>query len=81
MTESTIVNEWKAEARREGERKGELKGAAAAVLRCLRSRFGAVPEEVPQSVNSCADVARLETLHDAALTAASLDDFRRVAGI
>ena len=81
MIESTIVNEWKAEARREGERKGELKGAAAGVLRCLRTRFGPVPTDVAQSLNACADMARLATFFDAALKEVSFDDFRRVAGI
>jgi hypothetical protein len=77
VNESTIVNEWRAEARREGE----LKGAAAAVLRCLRTRFGAVPEDVTRSVNACSDLVQLETLLDSALVAASLEDFRRLSNL
>jgi hypothetical protein len=81
VIESTIVNEWKAEARREGRQEGAREMAATAVLRCLRVRFGPVPEDVTRSVNTCTDVARLEGFHDTALAAASLDDFRRIAGI
>ena len=75
--ESTIVKEWKAEA----ARKARCEAMAGFVLHCLRLRFGAVPEDVTRSVNACADVRRLESLHEAAVTAASLDDFRRVSEI
>jgi hypothetical protein len=75
--ESTIVNEWTAEAEREGVRKGW----ANAVLRCLQLRFGHAPEDVAKAIHACKDTERLITFYDAALTEGSLDDFRRVTGL
>ena len=77
VNESTIVNEW----RREGELKGARQSTAAAVLLCLRERFGSVPEDVTRSVNICADTDRLEMLLTRAVREPSLEDFRRVANL
>ena len=73
MLESTIVKEWKTEAGR--------KATIAAVLRVLQNRFGPVPADLSRVVNTCSDMERLNALLDAASTASSLDDFRRVTGI
>ena len=73
VMESTIVNEWKAEA--------ERKATAAAVLRCLRVRFTSVPEDLARSVSACSDMERMNALLEASAKESSLDDFRRVTGV
>ena len=77
VIESTIVNEWKAEA----ERKGERKATASAVLRYLQARFGPIPEDLTQGVQACADVIRLNAFLDASAAESTLADFRRVTGL
>jgi hypothetical protein len=65
VRESQVVNEWIAE------------GEATALLRVLRARFGAVPDELASQVRQTADLPQLERWLDLASTAASLDAFRQ----
>ena len=85
VIESTIVNEWKAEARREGFEKGELKGErrakAETLLRLIQKRHGGMPEDLGNAIRGCEDTAKLDAWIDATVTASSLDDFRRLAGL
>ena len=109
MTESTIVNKWKAEAERKGElkgfengelkgfekgelkgfEKGELKGfekgerltKVEMLLRLIHKRHGGVPEDLVLAIRACADSAKLDAWIDATVTASSLDDYRRLAGM
>ena len=46
------------------------------VLRVLERRFGAVPTELVEQLESVRDVAKLEALLDLAITAASADEVR-----
>ncbi len=87
MRESPVVQEWKAEARREGlqegKREGKLEGRREGMrdtlLRILQKRFGAIPVDLTTAIRAGTDITQLEAWTDAALTAASLDDFRRGA--
>ena len=88
VMESKIVNEWKAEARREGYEKGERQGVEKGerlakvemILRLVQKRYGEVPEELGRAIRACDDKAKFEAWLDATVTASSLDDFRRLAG-
>ena len=73
VNESTIVNEWKAEARR--EEKTEI------TLRLIRKLHGPVPDDLSRSIRACKDAGKLDAWLDATVTATSLDDFRRLAGL
>ena len=85
VMESTIVNEWKAEARREGFEKGEIKGKRLAkvemLLRVIQKRYGGVPEDLGRAIRATEDTAKLDAWIDATVTPSSLDEFRRLAGL
>jgi len=72
-TMSTIIDEWKKEARIEGLRQGEYQGAIAVVLRLLQARFGALDPDVEQMVRSL-PVERMQQLGDVVLNLANPDD-------
>ena len=93
VMESTIVNEWKAEARREGFEKGELKGlekgiekgerlaTVATLLRLIHKRYGSVPEDLGTAIRACQDTTKFDVWIDATVSATSLDDSRRITGL
>ena len=85
VMESTIVNEWKAEAERKGELKGYEKGERMAkfevLLRLLQRKFGIVPEDLVAAIRACEGTASLDAWIDAALSTPSLDEFRRLIGL
>ncbi len=56
-----------------GEQRGELDGQRKTVLRLLRRKFGALPDDVVTRVQN-ADTALLEMLEDKVLFANTLDD-------
>jgi hypothetical protein len=58
--QSQLHREWRAE--------GRVQEAAAAVLRVLKARGLAVPEEVAKRINDCTDHALLEDLQIRAVT-------------
>jgi DNA-binding winged helix-turn-helix (wHTH) protein len=58
---------------------GFLDGKRSALLRLLRSKFGAVPSEIESAVLSLESSERLDRIIDAALRARSLDEVRAVA--
>jgi hypothetical protein len=70
---STVVNEWKAEARVE----------ASVKLLCivLKSRFGSLPEELAARISQTTDLDLLEKWAALAGEASSLDEFREKAGL
>jgi hypothetical protein len=69
---SRVVEEWKAEAKQEGEMEGTVK----TLLRVLRRRFGDLPSDVEMQIRGTTDRTLLDQWTDLAATAASLDDFR-----
>jgi hypothetical protein len=77
VMESSVVNEWKAEARREGERKAMVE----AVIQVLETRRGSVPEEVKAAIRKSKDAAELERWLRLAVLAESLEQFRTEAGL
>ena len=77
MTESTLVNEWKAEGMRQGERKA----MRYLTLRLLQLRHGGASKDLAKAIRSCDDLENLNSWIDAAIVASSLDDFRRLAGL
>lgn len=48
----------------------------ATLLRQLRAKFGAVPDEVARRVEAEVDISRLDALLDRILTAASIEEMR-----
>jgi len=83
-----IAAKWKEEGRKEGLEegleqgleKGLKQGALRQLLRVLEHRFGPVPRGVEARLQALS-AARLETLLDIALDAASLDEFIRQESI
>jgi hypothetical protein len=74
MTESQQVLEWIAQ----GEVKGELKGTIASLFRLLHKKFPpGPPPELVSLIQSCDDLKLATRWLDAAIDAASFDDFRR----
>lgn len=65
----------------EGEAKGLLKQAAASVVAVLEARFGSVPAEADAAVRGCSDLPTLQAWLTLAARAATLDEFRQVAGV
>jgi hypothetical protein len=53
---------------------GRAEGEAAMLLRVLAARGFAVPDDIKQRVQSCADLAQLEAWGDRAVTAKSLEE-------
>jgi hypothetical protein len=76
VRESQVVNEWINEGKAEGMAEGKAEGEAEALLRVLRARFGAVPDELASRIRQTADLPQLERWLDLAATTASLDAFR-----
>ncbi len=75
MTESQVVNRWIAKA----EEQRDLINAREYVLRALRLRFpDAVPPEVVETINAQPSAQLLREWFDAAMTAATLEDFLAV---
>jgi len=75
LTESQVVNEWIEKACADTQ----LKDARAFVKRVLRRRFGdALPSEVLETINAQPSTELLEDWFDAALGAASLQEFLAV---
>jgi hypothetical protein len=81
MNESPVAREWRAEARRQGEIKGKLEGKAEMLLLVLKGRFAPLPEDLVARVRATADSDQLDRWAEAAVTATTLEDFRRDAGL
>lgn len=75
MIESSVVNEWKDIGRKEGEQRGEQRGLKRTLIWFLEGRFGTVPPEVVNALNSIQDLNRLNHLLDAARQSDSLQAF------
>ena len=66
--------------RQEGMQEGMQKGvvfAQKAVIRCLRRRFGEVPEDIVQHVKGMSDFTALESLEESVFECSSLEEFRK----
>ncbi|MBL8793521.1 MAG: hypothetical protein JNM56_06435 [Planctomycetia bacterium] len=71
MIESQVVNRWKAE--------GKAEGAATMLVQLLRKKFRVEPPaDLVAAIAACQDPRQLAQWQDAALDAATLEDFRRV---
>ena len=64
----STAQEWRCE--------GELKGKKDSILDFLSARFGKVPKEIQDTVNSYSDLTALQSLSILAGTCESLDDFK-----
>ncbi len=73
MGESAIANEWRTEGRTEGQREAQRKN----LLRVLELRFPKkLPNDVVTAVTAESDTVKLEAWLDAAVIAATPDEFR-----
>jgi hypothetical protein len=69
VIESSVVNEWKADQ------------AAIMVIAVLEAKFGTVPPELDARIRAPRHLSILQTWVTQAATAATLDDFRKAAGL
>jgi hypothetical protein len=79
MQESTIMRQWREEAKKQGIEEGTLTNARAAVVNVLQARFPQtpVPEGVRAALEKNADVQQLTYWHREAVLTASRADFER----
>ena len=78
MRDSQVVQEWIAEGEIKGKIKGEIKGEIKALLRLLEKKFPpGAPADLAGIIQACTEQTQLAHWLDAAIDAASLDDFRR----
>ena len=61
-----------------GIKKGALENSREMVLEALEVRFGEIPQEITELINSLDDVNKLKILHRQAIKCASLDEFKRL---
>lgn len=66
--------------RQEGIQKGIQKGSRLILLKLIRKRFGAVPEEVEEMIN-CLEMAHLEALAEKILEITTEEELRRAVGM
>ena len=82
---STLAERWIEEGKQQGLQQGLQRGSAAtareAVVEALEARFDVVPRSVLERVEGVEDVAVLKMLHKKAVTAESLEDFRKALDI
>jgi hypothetical protein len=77
MELSIQVLKWQAEAEKRGKLEGKIEGKIEDILRALGRRFSkTVAPDLVEQIKSVKDIDVLDRLFDAAVTAASLDDFR-----
>ena len=72
-----VIDLEKDPAYRTGIEKGLIVEARELVIEALEERFGSVPEDIKQKINSIEDRAVLKRLHRLAIRAGSLEDFRQ----
>ena len=66
-------------ARAEGYKQGCIEGRQISITTVLGARFGALPVELTDAIQSTKDMARLKSVFNLAVLCASLEDFRRDA--
>ncbi|MDQ2732898.1 MAG: transposase, partial [Armatimonadota bacterium] len=69
-------NEGRTKGRMEGMAEGRVEAKRADLLRALQLRFEQVPSDLVTSINTQSNLDKLSTWFDAALTAASPEEFR-----
>ena len=73
---STLVEMWLAEGAIKGRAEGRAEGEAKGEIRAtLKQRFGEVPKEVRDAIQSMTDLVALESLLVHAESCQSLDEF------
>jgi hypothetical protein len=77
MIESKIVKQWTEQASQAAFKEGKR----GMLLRLMQRRFKTVPKEVEQAIRACGDAEKLDAAGDALITASSLEEFRREAGL
>ena len=60
-----------------GLQEGLEKGLRQTLIKILQRRFGQIPEGLVEAINGIHETARMESLVDAALDAASMEEFAR----
>jgi hypothetical protein len=85
VTESKQVKEWQAEALdrglSQGRVQGIIQGRAEMLLDVLAGRLDAVPEDLAQRIRSSMETSVLHRWMQCAIKAATLEEFRREAGL
>ncbi len=73
-----FVEQGRKEGRNEGRSEGLREGSRRTLLKLLRTRYGALPQEAVARVEA-ADLPQLDAWTDRVLTAATLDEALREA--
>jgi hypothetical protein len=85
MVESQVIKEWTAQARKEGVKEGKLEGLREGkvedVLEVLRLKKTALPTDLEEGIRAIDDLVRLRAAFKAALSSATVEDFRRTTGL
>jgi len=89
VIESKVVNEWialgrtegEAKGRTEGEAKGRITQAVTMLISVLEAKYGRIPPDLEAKIRGASDVDKLEAWAPRAVTTATLDEFRNVAGL
>jgi hypothetical protein len=85
MNESPVAREWRAEAYREGRLEArieaKLEGKVELLVEVLRRRLAPVPKDLVDRLNACTHRDPFDRWLDSALTAKTIEDFRRDTGL
>jgi hypothetical protein len=71
----TLAEQLHEEGMQQGIQRGQVAAQQKAILEALLIRFDRVPEGLREEIESLADTAKLQSLHRAAITSATLDEF------
>ena len=74
MRESTFVQGWIDQGKKEGRDEGRISTLRASIRKTLSTRFGAVPAEVLRRIDESSDIGHLDRAFEQALTAKSVED-------
>lgn len=77
MIRSRQVLEWQAEGKAEGQIESKIED----IMRLLKLRFEALPQELEDAVRATTDLDVLRHQIDTAATAGSLADFRQITRV
>ena len=72
-----ILEQMLKDERREGRSEGRISGISESLLSLLEVKFGAVPEELREKINSVQDSSALNEWFKLAAKAESLEDFQK----
>jgi hypothetical protein len=75
LQELGLVDKWRNEGRIEGKIEGRVEGEAKGIVTVLKARFGKVPTQIVELINSYSDPVVLESWLELAVTCQSLKEF------